>query len=273
MSPGAAAEESVAPGSTVSATSNALAFTVAPPANFVFLATTVSTNESSSVANVATNGTLPDAPQPVMTTSPEPGAFLPGNSTGGTAPKYAQAIPSGWSAQHLSGGDKVVLGFRNLFSPTALAGTIIGSGYSHLTDGQPNYGVDGTAFAQRFGAGMARSASQTIFTTSIMSPILHQDTRYYVLGPQASFVHRVVYAATRPLIGRTDGGHATINASLLIGYAGAAALTRTYYPPINQNFTDEARTFGSSLGGAAIGFAFDEFSDQLLKAIHMHHGN
>ena len=189
------------------------------------------------------------------------------------APKYANAIPSGWTASRLSPGNKVVLGFRNLVSPVSLAGTIISAGYSHVTDGQPNYGVDGTAFAQRFGAGMARSASQEIFTTSIMSPILHQDPRYYVLGSQASFFHRVVYVATRPLIGRTDGGRATVNASLLIGYAGAAALTRTYYPPINQNFTDEARTFGSSLGGAAIGFAFEEFSDQLLKAVHMKRGN
>lgn len=171
----------------------------------------------------------------------------------------------------MSGGDKVVAGIRNLASPISLVGTIISAGYSHLTDGQPNYGVDGTAFGKRFGAGVARSASQDIFTNSVLAPILHQDPRYYVLGSGSGFFHRVVYAATRPLITRTDGGRTTVNASMLIGYAGAAALTPTYYPTINHNFRDVASTYGSSLGGAAIGFAFTEFSDQLFKVIHMKH--
>ena len=78
-----------------------------------------------------------------------------------------------------------------------------------------------------------------------------------------------MYAATRPLITRTDNGHQTINASLLVGYAGASALTRTYYPQINLNTKDQVKVFGSSVAGKAISFAFDEFSGPLVKALHL----
>lgn len=161
------------------------------------------------------------------------------------------------------------MGVRNSVIPTTFAGIFISAGYSHLTNGQPNYGTDRGAFGERLGAGFLRSTSQSIFSTSVLSPLFHQDPRYYVQGPETSFGHRVLYAATRPLIGRTDGGRTTVNAALLIGYAGAAALTPTYYPSINHNFHDVAATFGSSLGGAAVGFGFSEFSDQIFKAVHL----
>lgn len=185
------------------------------------------------------------------------------------APKYSSVIEPGQTAQRLSAGDKVVLGFRDVATVPTLAGALISAGYAHLTDGQPNYGVNREAFAKRFGASMARGASQDIFTTSILSPVMHMDERYYVMGRGHNVVHRAVYAATRVLIAKTDGGRNTVNAPLLIGYAGSAALTNTYYPQINRNFKDTALGYGSSLGGSALGFVFDEFESDILRALHL----
>ena len=187
------------------------------------------------------------------------------------APKYARVIAPGQMGTRLDAGEEVVLGLRSTILLNSGLRAVLSAGYSHVRNGQPNYGENGSAFAQRIGAGAARSASQDIFTKSVMAPILHQDPRYYVLGPNAKILHRIVYVATRPLITRKNSGHETLNTSLLIGYAGASALSRTYYPQINRNGTDEVKAFGTSLAGAAIGFAFDEFSDQVLKAVHIRH--
>ena len=142
------------------------------------------------------------------------------------------------------------------------------AGYEHLTNGEPNYGTNSTAFGKRVGAAAIRESSQGIFTDVILHPLLHDDPRYYAQGENSGFVHRTVYAVTRVFITRTDSGHATLNAPLLLGYAGASAMTPLYYPQINRNFKDTASNYGGSLGGAAIGFLFSEFSDSLLESLH-----
>jgi uncharacterized membrane protein YfcA len=102
-----------------------------------------------------------------------------------------------------------------------------------------------------------------------MAPVLHEDPRYYVEGPRHNIVHRTLYAITRPIITRTDGGHSTLNGAVLVGYAAGSALSYTYYPEINKNFKDTAATFGGSLAGAAIGDFVSEFIDDTLQALHL----
>lgn len=223
----------------------------------------VSANESSSV--------LPDAPSTTAVKSSTSAdnaldMLAPG---GNTAPKYALVIQPDQTAQRLGAGGKVILGLRASASLTTIAGAVISSGYSHLTDGAPNYGVDRTAYAQRFGAAMARGASQNIFTDSVLAPVFHTDPRYYVLGDGNNIAKRAVYAATRVLVTRTDGGRKTVNAPLLVGYLGAAGLNNAYYPQINRNTKDTFFEYGGSLGGAALSYVFNEFQDDLLRAVHL----
>lgn len=68
---------------------------------------------------------------------------------------------------------------------------------------------------------------------------------------------------------RTDSGHATPNISLIGGNLAGAALTNTYYPRLNQGFNQTAMTFGSSLGGSAIGLVFSEFYGDALRIAHL----
>jgi hypothetical protein len=185
------------------------------------------------------------------------------------APRYTKYIPAGWSAQPLTGGDKVILGLRDSVTPFSFLGIIFSAGYSHLTNGEPNYGTNGEAFGKRLGATAIRDTSENIFANSVYAPLLHEDPRYYVEGPQYGLFHRVIYAATRPIITRTDSGHNTINASQLLGDASASAISYTYYPQINKNFHDTVGTFGGALAGDALGFVVSEFSDQVLVKLHL----
>jgi hypothetical protein len=228
---------------------------------------------SSSVATSETaSAALPDAPSTTMLGAPvgfESMAAGGQNSPVQVAPIYTKYIPGGWTAQHINAGDKVIIGFRDIVNPFSLAGIVVSAGYSHVTNGQPNYGTNGKAFGKRLGAIALRDTTEGLFTDTVFAPIFHQDPRYYVKGQGHSFVSRLVYAATRPLITRTDGGRETINASLLAGYASSAALADAYFPQINRNFKDTASDFGGSIGGAALGDLVAEFYDDFAVAIHI----
>jgi hypothetical protein len=215
------------------------------------------------------NGALPDAPSahpPVADSNTEPAPSAQQNRFVSKRFKY---IPSGFSAQPINGRDKMIIGLHDIISPMNFLAMLGSSGYEQLLNSQPNYGTDKGAFGQRLGAAAIRESSQGFFSDSIFSVLLHQDPRYYVLGRQHSFFHRLLYAGTRPLITRADDGHSTINTSLLVGYASAAALTNAYYPQSNRNVHDTLSVFGGSIGGAALGFSVAEFSDQVLQAFHL----
>jgi hypothetical protein len=87
----------------------------------------------------------------------------------------------------------------------------------------PNYGTDRGAFGQRLGAAAVRDASESIFTDSIMSPLLHEDPRYYRLGPSHNVFIRLFYAGTRFILTRADSGNTSLNLALLSGTMGGAA--------------------------------------------------
>jgi hypothetical protein len=191
------------------------------------------------------------------------------SSAGGVAPIYTKYIPAGITAQPIDAQDKVMIGLRNVYSPLNFSATILAAGYEQILNGEPNYGTDRGAFGERLGAAGIRETTQGLFTDTLFAPLLHEDPRYYVEGPQYGFIQRTLYAATRPLITRTDGGHSSINGALLFGYAASSALTYTYYPQINRDFHDTASTFGVAIGGAALGFLVHEFSADVLQKLHL----
>jgi len=205
---------------------------------------------------------LPDAPGAMMQSSALQDARH-------VAPIGTRYIPAGWEAQSQTVHDKQMMALRDIFSPFSLMGYMAAASYSHLANGQPNYGVNSEAFGKRVGAAVVRGASEEVFTEMVFAPALHEDMRYYVQGRQHKLLHRVAYAITRPLIARTDSGHDTINGAELLGYASASALSYSYYPAINQNFHDTAATFGDGLLGSAFGNLVREFSGDLLIAVHI----
>ena len=165
--------------------------------------------------------------------------------------------------------DKVFSSFKDSVSPLGFLGDLGSAGYSQVTNGRPNYGTNSTAFAQRFGATVARGTSQKIFYEGVLAPLLHEDSRYYQLGSRQPFLKRVVYAGTRPLIGRTDSGRTTPNYGLLAAYLGSAALTPLYSPQRNQTASEVFQTWGSSVGGAALGNVVTEFLPDALEFLHL----
>jgi hypothetical protein len=178
-------------------------------------------------------------------------------------------IQPGWQAPPLDAHSKVLQTLHDLYMPESFLGFLVAAGYSQGVNGQPNYGVDRGAFGERLGAAAIRDSSQDLFTGAVFAPMLHQDPRYYIEGDGYSAAHRTLYAITRAVITRRDDGKQTLNTSLLLGYAAAAALTNAYYPQNERTAKDSARTYGASIGGAAAGFVFHEFIGDALEIIHL----
>jgi hypothetical protein len=222
---------------------------------------------------LAASGSLPDEPGAVLRSSYISRASDPNGVAGARADQAASAMASslpeashtqkyiepGQVAPKQDVGDKVLLGLRDAVSPFSAVGWLASAGYEQVLNGSPNYGTDRGAFGQRLGAAAIRDATEAVFSDSVMSPVFHEDPRYYRLGPSHNFFIRLIYSGTRPIIGRTDGGRTSPNVAQLAGTLAGAALASAYYPPLNRGFTQTMETFGGSLGGSAVGDVVSEF--------------
>jgi hypothetical protein len=240
-----------------------------------------SSNESLDQAYVA-DASLPDAPQAQTQTQPQTGSQMekplvaavpktvPATTNLPMAPMYSRVIPAGEATPQIHKWDKITLATRDLYSPTSFADFIVSAGWEQIRNGQPNYGTDRGAFGERLGAAAIRDSTQEFLSNGLFAVWLHQDPRYFALGPQYSIARRTWHAITRPLITRdSSDGHAVFNSSLILGQAAGTALTNLYYPQSNRNFRDNISGFGSSIGGSALSFALDEYISEILKAVHL----
>jgi hypothetical protein len=244
---------------------------------FVFLATLASAGAQAIAAEAML--ALPDAPGATSSSAdpaPDPasGAFrfdslFTLSAPSAMASRTTKDIAPGQQAPRLTIGDKILLGFRSSVTPFSLTGWVFSAGYSQAVNGSPNYGTNAKAFAQRLGAAAARNESEGVFSDSLMAPLFHEDPRYYELGRGHPFVRRLVYAATRTFVTRTDDGKASPNYALFFGNVGGAALTNAYYPSQNRGFGNTAKTFGLSLGGSSLGFIVTEFYTDALEVVHL----
>jgi len=214
---------------------------------------------------------LPDSPGAVATATPDNSDADSQATT--PKPPYARPqvrlITQEVTAPSQTASDKILMGLRESVTPFSILGWFLSAGTSHLSDSRPNYGTNRTAFAQRLGAAATLSSSREILRASVMAPILHQDTRYYRLGRDHKFLDRTVHAVISPVVGRTDSGRTIPNFANLIGTAGAAGLTVTYYPEKNRSAGDVADIFASSLSGSLIGYLFNEFGGEVASLLEL----
>jgi hypothetical protein len=186
------------------------------------------------------------------------------------ATRTQKFIQAGQTAPALSGRETVLLGVKDSFSLLTIAGWFTSAGYDQWLNSSPNYGTDRGAFGERLGAAAICNSSEDLLSESVMAPLLHEDPRYYRMGPGHNFFVRLVYAGTRPIITRTNSGHQTPNLALILGNAEGSALTNAYYPQLNRGMTQTMETLGFSIGGSAIGDVIGEFYGDVMHA--MHHG-
>lgn len=187
------------------------------------------------------------------------------------ARKYHVIIQDGETAQTLTPQDKIRLGFVHSVLPSNFLSSFAGAGWGQIVNNRPHYGVDKGAFGDRLGAQFLKGTSQNLFNDSLYGNLLHEDTRYYVLGPRHALMKRAFYAAKESFVTRRDNGTSGIYWSNFASIASANILTNAYYPARDRNVEDTARSCLISVGTSILGNEFAEFTDDLFVAIFHRH--
>jgi hypothetical protein len=105
------------------------------------------------------------------------------------------------------------------------------AGISQLDDTDPSYhqGVEG--YAKRLAANYADQAIGNMMTEGFFPVLLHEDPRYYRIGPgKGSVKYRTWYAFSRIFVTRTDSGGTTFNFAEWGGNATGVAISNLYHP-------------------------------------------
>lgn len=163
---------------------------------------------------------------------------------------------------------------RETVAPMTFGASAFNATFSQLTQGNPQYGRGGVAWAKRYGASVADIATENFFGDFVVASAFRLDPRYHRMGPGRSLSYRTGYAISRAfVIGRDTGGN-TFNFSNVFGNAMSAGFSNVYYPA-------PSRTFNAFLSHFAIsvidtGFAnlapefWPDFRDRVFRRNRRH---
>jgi len=157
----------------------------------------------------------------------------------------------------LTTGNKWNIAWHQFWDPSAHYGNILQASISQAANGLPHYGQGWGAFAERYGAQEGDQFTGAMLIYGAIPTLLHEDPRYFRKG-RGSAWSRVLYAASRVLICRTDAGKATFNAPSVFGQLGQASISMLYYP-------QQDRKIGGVLSGWAINQGYNIGWNQLKE--------
>jgi hypothetical protein len=158
------------------------------------------------------------------------------------------------------------LAFRESVDPFNIVSAGIGAAFSQDGNQTPKYGEGGPAFGKRYAAALADMTTQNVFSAGLLATILHQDPRYFRMGPEGGGIpKRVVYSLSRLFIARRDDGKATFNTCGIGGMALGIAASNLYYPAASVNGQVMAGRLTTSLFSGVTGNLMSEFAPDLQK--------
>jgi hypothetical protein len=156
--------------------------------------------------------------------------------------------------------------------PLSLGGGVFNAVFAQITDTDPKYGTDASAFGKRLGASYADIASQNFFGDFLIASAFHEDPQYFRKGRGHSLPYRMGYAISRAVVIRKDDGTNGFNYDSVLGSALSTGFSTLYYP-------SPSRTRGAILSHFAIDVADEGFvnlapefwPDFRDKILHRHH--
>lgn len=161
--------------------------------------------------------------------------------------RFTPSQPSFASPSRVTTGQKFNAFIDRSFSPyTTFSSAVAASLHPSWNNAQSQ-----EAYASRMGTAMADQTRQGFFTHFLLPTMFHEDPRY-APSHETSTIGRFGYALSRLVIGRTDSGKPTVNASELLGSVLAASLQA--YRPIRRPGADYIASRAASSIGSDAGF-------------------
>jgi len=221
----------------------------------------------------SSNDELPSAPSAVLAAQGQDTAPQEtGASSGHTRFKLLPNLSSYGIADHpapQTAAAKLKLGFTSSFSFSSVALSAAKAGINLSSDSYPAFGQGGAGYGRYLWHGFVDQAVENIAVQSILPIALHQDSRYYAMRT-GSIPRRSVYAFSRTLITRIDGGRETVNVSEIVGAGAAAGIATAYYPGQYRTWTKTGQRW---LGNVLVDGGFmlaREFLPDVTRAIFKH---
>lgn len=166
----------------------------------------------------------------------------------------------------LSAKQKFELFLNDSISGHAIAGSAASAGVEQAFNWYAAYGQGAAGYGKRFGASMARTASNSFFGTFLFATMLHQDPRFFVHN-SPTFWRAVEYSLRRIVITRDDSGVEIVNSSGLLGPLAGEGLANTYLPAQNRTVGNTLTRYASDIGWRAGGNLLREYWPTLSKRL------
>jgi hypothetical protein len=181
---------------------------------------------------------LPDAPQPKEEAPVDQNQSDQNQQKGAnplTAPigliaKRSYVFPEiAYTSGSLTAKEKFELFLSQSASPAQIFASVAGAAIGQARDSLPGYGQGWSGYGDRFGSSLASGASTHLFSTYLLSSMLHEDPRYFV-KLQGTWKSRVGHALARVVTIRTDEGGYKFNIPQTLGPLMAEGLANVYLP-------------------------------------------
>ena len=166
---------------------------------------------------------------------------------------------------------KFVLAWRSVIDPVTILGVGFLAGMYQAADIPGGYGQGAEGYARRFGAAYGDVVFGTFIGSAILPSVLHQDPRYFYLGPDYSMKTRWAHALENSVIARNDRSKKwEPNYSGIIGSFSAAAISYSYLPASDRTtglYLEDAfvRLGESSVAGILQEFILRKFTSHAPK--------
>jgi hypothetical protein len=200
-------------------------------------------------------GTLPDAPAGGGQSQTTPQTNNPIQSSVAlfqVLQQKSRVFPDlATNAGEFGAWQKFKLAANNSVSLSTIGQALVAAGFSQAINSASGYGQGADGYAKRFGADMARSASDNLFGTFLIASVLHEDPRFYVRRG-LSFKETLKYAGQRLVYTRSDSGDRVINFAGLLGPLASEGLA-------NRKLTGASAMFLSATHPTRVGSSVGTF--------------
>lgn len=210
----------------------------------------------------------PGTPAPVQTTDPDavsPNGTQQTKRILGVVPNF-RSVSADVKLPPQSVKDKFVAAGQDSFDYGSFVLAAVQAGFAMNSDSYPEFHQGVVGYGRYYWHTLADTADENFMVGGVGPALFHQDSRFYTLG-HGGFRKRAIYAASRVLITRTDGGSETFNFSEVIGSGAASGVSTLYYPTKYRTWTKVGQKWLTSdiIDGA--NFTFKEFWPDINKKL------
>lgn len=190
-------------------------------------------------------------------------AILPGEPGSTLDKRIAGILPNYRTANltdpfvPLTTGQKWKIATKDTFDYPSYVLAAAFAGLSQLNDSNPGFGEGAEGYAKRYAAGIADQDMGNFMTEAVFPTLLHEDPRYF-RKVNGTVKGRILYAAERVIVSKTDKGNWQFNYSEWLGNGVVASLGNLYYPN-EKGFGSTMQRLLSQVGTDALSDVLKEF--------------